>query len=137
MSIQVTCKCGKVLKASAEHAGKWGRCKECKAPIHIPGPEPGITPPPDDAMSKTAEVARDDDQSKPPVTLVLTSTAPRYDPFITVCAELRATRKVNTRLMDIAQSISTQLTFVLLLLGALLIRSCASTEVHVTSTPRY
>jgi hypothetical protein len=39
-TIEVTCGCGKVLKAPAAFAGKKGRCKACGAKLLIPDPTP-------------------------------------------------------------------------------------------------
>jgi|GEM_PF-2895920 len=36
MTIDVTCRCGKVLKVDPRHAGKKGRCKSCGVTLQIP-----------------------------------------------------------------------------------------------------
>jgi hypothetical protein len=41
MSIEVTCQCGKVLKAKDEHAGLKAKCPSCGAIVEIPQPPSG------------------------------------------------------------------------------------------------
>jgi hypothetical protein len=46
MAIEVTCQCGRVLKAPEQFAGRRGRCKGCGATLSIPKPGPAPAPAP-------------------------------------------------------------------------------------------
>lgn len=86
MTIEVTCQCGRVLKAPESAAGKKGRCRACGAPIQIPDAAITLEVPdgnghalaPVSASTAIPLVAlADDDQpvSAPPIAIPLASRA--------------------------------------------------------------
>src|SRR4051812_31637723 len=78
MPIEVTCRCGRGLKAPDQYAGRKGRCKGCGATLLIPVPEPepaAVQPGNGDGAEYETVADRDDDFA----VAALTKTIPTDD----------------------------------------------------------
>ena len=63
MTIEVVCRCGKVMHAPSEYAGKRGRCKACGLTFQIPGPDDDVS---SVEPSASAEYAVSEPDHSPP-----------------------------------------------------------------------